>query len=401
MTQVEAHAQRVRDPGGVGRRRAPRVTRARAGNVVVVGGSAAGLFAAELLARGGRRVQLFDAGEAPPLPRTLIVTARLSDVLGFVPDTAIVNRLTSVKLVSPKRTAVVTMKAPDLIVERGAILRVLRERAIEAGVDVCTGHRFVGIRASGAAATLSFRDLKRDVVLDVSAATVVGADGGFSSVAKCVERRVRETVPIVQAVVPLPTDADPAQTVVWFDPVLTPYFFWSIPEARGRTAVGLIARDGRTAKETLDRFLKSLGVAPIELQAARVPLFHRSPRPWARLGASDVYLTGDAAGQVKVTTVGGLVTGLRGARAVADSILTGVPYDKTLRALDRELDVHRWVRAALNHFRPDDYDRLLGLLDAPTRKYLGSYTRDELGRTFLRLLTTQPRLLRFAMRLIA
>src|SRR5204862_7371227 len=97
--------------------------------------SAAGLFAAGLRARGGARVELFDAGETPPLPRTLIVTARLSDVLGFVPAGAIVNRLTSVKLVSPNRTAVVRMREPDLVVERVAILRVLRERALEAGAE--------------------------------------------------------------------------------------------------------------------------------------------------------------------------------------------------------------------------------------------------------------------------
>ena len=40
-----------------------------------------------------------------------------------------------------------------------------------------------------------------------------------------------------------------------------------------------------------------------------------------RVGAGNVYLVGDAAGQVKVSTVGGTVTGLRGAQAVALAIL--------------------------------------------------------------------------------
>jgi flavin-dependent dehydrogenase len=370
-------------------------------DVVVVGASAAGLFAAELLARGGARVRLFDAGEAAPLPRTLIVTARLSDVLGFVPTDAIVNRLTSVKLVSPNRTAVVAMKEPDLIVERAAILRVLKARALEAGAHISTGYRFVGMRAASHGATLSLRDVERNVLVDVSSAKVVGADGGFSAVAKCVERRVRDTVPIVQAVVSLPRGANVQQTRVWFDPAVTPYFFWSIPESPERAAVGLIGNDGRTTKDALGRFLASKRLTPLELQAARVPLFNRSPRPWARLGACDVYLTGDAAGHVKVTTVGGLVTGLRGGRAVADAILTGKPYHEALRALDRELAVHRWVRVLLNHFGPKDYDRLLDLLDVPTKAHLGAYTRDELARTALRLVRTQPRLLGFAWRLVA
>ena len=371
-----------------------------AADVVIVGASAAGLFVAELLARGGMRVRLFDAGAAAPLPRTLIVTARLFDALGFVPTEAIVNRLRSVQLVSPNRTTVVAMKEPDLVVERAAILRVLRERAIEAGAEIFAGFRFVGMRAAPGGAVLSLRDVKRDVVVDVTAARVVGADGGFSRVAKCVERRVRDTVPIVQAVVTLPPGANAEQARVWFDPAVTPYFFWSIPESCERAAVGLIAQDGRTAKDALERFLTSMGLTPLELQAARVPLFHRSPRPFARVGESEIYLTGDAAGQVKVTTVGGLVTGLRGGRAVADAILKGLPYDKTLQALDRELAVHRWVRLLLNRFRPEDYDQLLDLLDGPTRAHLGAYTRDELARTFLRLIMTQPRLLRFVLRVL-
>jgi flavin-dependent dehydrogenase len=93
--------------------------------VVVVGGSAAGLFAADLLARGGARVRVFDATGPAPLPRTLIVTSRLSDALGFMPSAAVVNRLTSVRVMSPKRAATITLQEPDLVVERATILRIL------------------------------------------------------------------------------------------------------------------------------------------------------------------------------------------------------------------------------------------------------------------------------------
>ena len=370
-------------------------------DVVIVGASAAGLFAAELLARGGARVQLFDAGEAAPLPRTLIVTPRLSDALGFVPTDAIVNRLTSVKLVSPGRTAVVPMKEPDLVVERAIILRMLKERALAAGAEISTGYRFVGMRAERHGATLSLRDVKRDVVIDVAATTVVGADGGFSGVARCVERRVQATVPIVQAVVPMPSGASAEQTQVWFDPAVTPYFFWLIPESRERAAVGLIGHDGRATKDALERFLQAMDLSPRELQAARVPLFHRAPRPWARLGGCDILLTGDAAGHVKTTTVGGLVTGVRGGRAVAEAILTGTPYEHALRALDRELAIHRWIRGVLNRFRSEDYDQLLDLLDGRTKAHLGVHTRDDVARTFVRLVAIQPQLLRFALRLVS
>ena len=62
--------------------------------VDIVGGSAAGLFAAYLLAREGKRVRLFDANDVLNVEsRTLITTSRLTDVLGFFPQEAIINEI--------------------------------------------------------------------------------------------------------------------------------------------------------------------------------------------------------------------------------------------------------------------------------------------------------------------
>ena len=62
--------------------------------------------------------------------------------------------------------------------------------------------------------------------------------------------------------------------------------------------------------------------------------------PWRRRAGGEIYLVGDGAAQVKVTTVGGLVTGLRGAKAAANAILRRSDYVKELRALKRELSLH-------------------------------------------------------------
>ena len=54
------------------------------GPIGIVGGSAAGLFAALRLARAGRSVRLFERTERlDPAFRTLIVTHRIRDLLGF------------------------------------------------------------------------------------------------------------------------------------------------------------------------------------------------------------------------------------------------------------------------------------------------------------------------------
>src|SRR5437879_6472110 len=64
------------------------------GEVAIVGGSAAGLFTAALLARGGRRVRVLEASERlDPATRTLIVTRRMHALLGAAGAAAVANAI--------------------------------------------------------------------------------------------------------------------------------------------------------------------------------------------------------------------------------------------------------------------------------------------------------------------
>ena len=110
-----------------------------------------------------------------------------------------------------------------------------------------------------------------------------------------------------------------------------------------------------------------------------------------------MFLVGDAAGQVKVTTVGGIVTGLRGALGVAESILRGHKAPE-LRALRRELNAHFWLRQSLHRFAQSDYSRLVDLLNASGRRTLGRHTRDEALSVLWRLCGAEPRLVLLGLR---
>ena len=115
------------------------------------------------------------------------------------------------------------------------------------------------------------------------------------------------------------------------------------------------------------------------------------------MGLADIYLVGDAAAHVKVTTVGGIVTGFRGALGVAETILHG-RTSGVLRQLRRELGWHRLLRRSLGHFRQHDYELLLDVLNPGAKGVLGALTRDEAGRVLLRLCLAQPRLILLALR---
>jgi flavin-dependent dehydrogenase len=147
----------------------------------------------------------------------------------------------------------------------------------------------------------------------------------------------------------------------------------------------------------LEHFLEKKHFEPLSFQGARIPVYTGWVPVERALGGGHVYLVGDAAGQVKVTTVGGIVTGVRGAEGVAEAILNG-GHSPKLSALRRELNLHLLIRRALHHFQQADYSRLVDLLNSPAKRSLSQYTRDEAAQVLWHICRNQPRLLLLGLR---
>ncbi len=367
--------------------------------VAVIGGSAAGLYTAWLLSRGGRHVRVYERTERlEPSPRTLIVTCRMREILGSLGEPSVVNEIRRFDVYSDGRSAEFSLHQPDLIIERSTLIRKLAERAAAAGAEVVLGRRFLGLSAAEAGGTAIELERREDGGKEtVPARVVVGADGVVSKVARSAGWPRSETVPLLQAVVRLPRDY-PRDTVrVWFVPEDTPYFYWLIPEKGDQGALGLIGEDGEKTRRSLERFLERHNFEPLEYQGARIPVYTGWVPVHRRFGQADVYLVGDAAAQVKVSTVGGIVTGLRGAQAVAKAILHSDGRGE-LRSLRRELNLHLLVRRSLHQFKQEDYSRLLDLLNPGAHESLARFHRDDALRMLLRLCQNQPRLLWLGLR---
>jgi flavin-dependent dehydrogenase len=368
-------------------------------NVTIIGASAAGLYAAYLLAKEGVPVQIYEESETlGPPARTLIVTNQIVPVLGFVPAEAIVNRIDRIALFSPHAAAQVSLAQPDLIIEREKLIRLLAERARQVGVDIVLGQRLLGFYSDGDGLILRLLDLRADRLREVGAHTLLGADGVASQVAGTIHRDGYPSVSILQAKVALPPGTDGHTVQVWFDRADTRFFYWLIPESDQSAAVGLIAENQAEARARLKGFLTAHRLEAVGYQAALVPTHKFNAQPRARVGRADVLLVGDAAGQVKTTTVGGVVTGLRGARAAANALLRHIDYAGELHGLKRELNLHLVLRKVLDRFDNADYDDLLRLLNRQAKGILGARTRDEMARAFWRLALAQPQLLVLAVR---
>ncbi len=364
--------------------------------VIVVGGSAAGFYTAAKVAQGGKRVRVLESKPSlEPASRTLIVTNHFRNQLGTSANESVLNEIRRFELFTDGRSAQIALAKPDLIIERARLIPGLAREARDSGAEISFDTRFLGLspNANGIHVQVESGGQQKEL----HANSVVGADGAASRVARTSGWAPFETVPLLQAIVRLPKDCPVDTTRVWFVPDDTPYFYWLIPESAERGALGVIGEDGRDTAKCLSRFLEKKGMEPLEWQGARIPVYKRWVPVKRRLGKGDVYLVGDAAAQVKVSTVGGIVTGFRGAQAVAESIL-GAGRGRELRALRRELSTHWLLRRTMHHFQQIHYSRLVDLLNAATRETLSEVTRDESTRLLWNVLRRQPQLILLGLR---
>jgi flavin-dependent dehydrogenase len=371
-------------------------------DTIVVGASCAGLRAAELLANAGQRVLVIERrAHIDRLSRTWIVTEHLEPVLGFTPHHAIVHRTGVMRMYAGNAVRDVRLAGPDLIVERARILPMLAERASRAGVEIRLGSSVRSIEETGDGVAVRFDGRGGGAAAVETADALVGADGVHSTVARRFGSQPQNAVPIVQAKIDLPSGYDADVTEIWFQPDSTRFFYWLIPESTRSGALGVIAEQSRNARDMLDRFLQKHGLRAREYQGAMIPLHQPFRRiDWTLRRGQRVLLVGDAAAHVKVTTVGGLVSGLWGARAAADSLVRGTSYRRELRGLHAELHVHDLMRWVLDRFSAGDYERMLGLLGHGLQAVLGRHNRDSVARAKWSLVAAQPRILTLAAKAI-
>jgi flavin-dependent dehydrogenase len=372
---------------------------ARQAQVAIAGASVTGLHAAHLLADRGRQVVVLERStELDPVPRTLIVTSRYRDYLGLLGEGAVLNRIDRFELFAGDRMVTVPLTEPDLIIERATLINALAKEAVRSGAELRFGHRVDALtpREDSLGVEVS-ADGERAIL---AASTVVGADGVGSRIARAAGWGTQRTAPLVQALVPLPEGMTSNTTRVWFRPEDTPYFYWLIPESDRVGALGIIGDGRRNTRAILDRFLEELGLEPLGYQAAKVPVGLRWRRSSRRLGPGRVHLLGDAAGHVKVSTVGGIVTGARGVLGVVGEI-TDQASRRELTSLKRELAAHTVIRAALNRFKLDDYVRLLDLVDDGILDLAGRTTRDQAPQFLLSALRAKPKLVSTSVRALA
>ena len=320
-------------------------------------------------------------------------------LLGRAAEDSVVNEIRRFELFTDGRTATVALKHPDLIIERRTLIQGLAEEAQQAGAKIELGRRFHALHPNGRGLVVEVERCARWAREEVHADTVVGGDGAASRVARAAGWSPLETVPLVQAIVPLPKDMSPDTTRVWFVPDDTPYFYWLIPESPTRGALGIDRREWPGYAPRISSVSSKSASSIRSNFRARASRCTRGWVPVRAAGRQRFGVPGGRCGRAGES----LHCGRHRDRFSRRDRRRGIAFStaaqaRELAVLRRELNLHLLLRRSLHDFQQSDYSRLVDLLNAPAMQSLGEYSRDEAWKILWRICLNQPRLVLLGLR---
>ena len=377
-------------------------------DAVVVGAGPAGSTAAAEIAQGGFRVLLLEehAEIGIPLHCSGLVTPRTLEEAGVGLD-LVLNHVVGAHVYAPSGR---TLSLGDgqtraLVIDRVGLDRVLVARAQERGAELVTRARVIGVEHDGAG--IKVRVDRESASTVVRARLLVGADGASSRVARVLGMDgPAEVVHALGAEGILPGAEEQHVQVFVGRSVAPGWFAWTIPLGNGRVRLGVGASNGVKPLECLRRVFQTYPTQLAGWQATRwtggtIPLWSRR-----KIVQDNVMLVGDAAGQVKPTSGGGIYPSLVSAKLAAGVARTALAQDdlteRTLRhysqawerTFGKEYRRGQDLRRVYTTMDDQDFDRLLALFGS--RRLLTMVNKygdiDFPGRLFQRLTKLAPAL---------
>lgn len=282
-------------------------------DVIVVGAGPAGATAATVAAQHGAKVLLLE--EHTRIGRPIQCTGLLSLQgwrLARVSDSIIVREITGVRVHSPDGALYELGgdRVRAYVIDRDRFDQSLVERAAQAEVIIQTGRRAVALGSYKKGERTLVTQTPDGARQSLKASVIIGADGAHSILAQQAGLpRPKKVLLGLQAVIG--TESAPVRSdfvEVFFGRRWAANFFaWSVPAAAGTARVGVATdciSEAKACFERLRREYHSSGKI-LSYQSGMIPI-----GPAERTVTDGVLIVGDAAGQAKPTSGGGIYTGM-------------------------------------------------------------------------------------------
>ena len=325
-------------------------------DVITIGGSVSGLLAAKGIAEAGFTVQLLEEDLEIGIPERCdgLVSMKCLETIGIAPTNRVIQNIIKRAILYSPSGLTIELDASRqrvLVLNRSQFDRELAKIASRSGVDIKVGNRVTNkIEKDGKVRVESKSDIQ-------TAKWVVNAAGCSSLPDK------NKTLQAAKFEV-IGNWFDRDRIEIYFNQIKSPgYFIWVIPISSDSAKIG-VAGNGVNQFKILDEFIASKGGAVVKKTAAQIVV----GGPIDNFLSGRIVSVGDAAGQAKPTTGGGIysggVGGMLAGKYLGESLSSGdsfriKEYERAWRNLfGKEFGLLLQVRRILERLDNDNIDKI-------------------------------------------
>ena len=309
----------------------------------IIGAGPAGSMAALQLAKLGYGVAVFE--EHPSIGKPVRCAGLVSEHVIKMHNEGIINEIKGAVVVFPdgKEVVIGGDKTHAFVIDRYIFDASLAEKAMAAGAQYFLGRKIKKI-------------LEREYfeIEGIKARYIIGSDGPNSMVA---ERFNMGKIKFFNAIQGYGRyDVDEGFVKIFLSNEIAPGFFaWIIPAERARIGLATVKKNIRFY---FNSFLKKIDAEVEEITAGLIPFGLR------KLASKKVALAGDAAGQVKATSGGGIYAALMAASTLAKHAENFREYEKEYMAgVGKELKRCILIRKVLNKIGDRGLNKMAGIVE--------------------------------------
>ena len=332
-------------------------------DICIVGASIAGNYLAYLLSKSDMKILVLEEHKDIGLPFQCagIISQKLAQLIQL-PEEIVLNRVNTAKLVNPLGNFIkLSGKEHPYIVDRIALDRLFYEKNKNAtNITYYLDERLRSFK-------YGIENGQKCVLIETSKRFIktkmlIGCDGPLTSVGK--HLKVKNKV-LYASQIRIKGSFPEKEAVMYFHPLWKQLFGWIVPEGNRIYRIGIASSNN--VKECFHIFLKKLDIDlnnKIDQQGGIIPygIMNKS-------AFKNVLLLGDAAGQVKATTGGGIIMLLTAAKHASNCIklcfrqnnfskrFIKKHYEKPcLRTIGKELKLHYIIRLILERLTNKEFE---------------------------------------------